>query len=61
MKIQLPWTSRIQKAEAEVDAARADYENTVAQRHDVIALAKDLHNHSVTNGWSHTLGEIFGG
>ena len=61
MKIQWPWTKRIKRAEAEAEKARCDYEETLNQRHDVIRLAEDLTNHSVRNGWSRTLGEIFGG
>lgn len=61
MRIRLPWTQRLERAEAEVQNAKFDYERTVSQRDDVVELARNFTEHSVRNGWSHTLNEIFGG
>lgn len=59
--IRLPWTKRIEAAQAEAEQARMELEQTLAQRPRAEAVANELRRHKVANGWTTTIATIFGG
>jgi hypothetical protein len=59
--MKLPWTKRLDDAKAQTEQARIEYERTLAQRPRAEAIAGELRNHRLTNGWTGTIAQIFGG